>query len=805
MGDFNICMLQDNNYSRDFVNRMHTHLLFPTILEPTRVATVLRNGVYHTTETLIDNVFINKQIQYKSGLLHLSISDHYPIFISVSQIANTQTNTNNLIRFRNINNNSIASFNSELETLFENTIKYMDDAARAFTFFYTKLNELYEKHFPVITKPARKKELINPWVTPALTKCISIRYKLGRLANKGRIDKEIYKRFRNRVTMELRKAKSSFYSTKFSVCKGDMKKTWGTINETIRKRKLNSKISLLEDDNIINDTVIPNKFCNYFTNIAEKLVGDIPVGQTNPVSFLRNRNNNSFFVSPITTTEIGNAISDLKDNGCGLYKLATKVLIAIKPTLCKILEYIFNLCINLGYFPKELKIGCLTPVFKKGDKLNVENYRPICSLSPLSKIFERIIYDKMIIFINKNKILSDTQFGFRKNMSTETALMKFMDYIHSGLSSKHYVGTVFMDLSKAFNVMNHEILKQKLDHYGFRGIFLDFMMQFIQDRRYFVNVNGLNSDIRNVNIGVPQGSTLGPLLFLIYVNDMKNSSSILKFIQFADDTTVLFSCSNFDLLKSTLETEGNKVIEWLIANKLLINLTKTQSMMFTFRRNRPLLSINLNDNVIYEQDIVTFLGVVIDNKLNWKSHISHICSKVSKSIAIIRLLKFIFPKEVLKMLYMSLIYSYLNYCNLIWGSAEDGIIQPLFILQKKAIRIVNKSHYLDHTSPIFKSLETLTIFQIFDLNCYLFAFKCINCNMFPYYKMKISQILNVHTYNTRNNDNYRTTERARLRIIQRSYLYKGIDIWNSLDSWKRDYCSLSGFKKKMKSHLINNL
>ena len=198
----------------------------------------------------------------------------------------------------------------------------------------------------------------------------------------------------------------------------------------------------------------------------------------------------------------------------------------------------------------------------------------------------------MIIFINKNKILSDTQFGFRKNMGTETALMKFMDYIHSGLSSKHYVGTVFMDLSKAFDVMNHEILKQKLDHYGFRGIFLDFMMQFIQDRRYFVNVNGLNSDIRNVNIGVPQGSTLGPLLFLIYVNDMKNSSSILKFIQFADDTTVLFSCPKFDLLKSTLETEGNKVIEWLIANKLLINLTKTQSMMFTFRRNRPLLSIN---------------------------------------------------------------------------------------------------------------------------------------------------------------------------------------------------------------------
>ena len=170
-----------------------------------------------------------------------------------------------------------------------------------------------------------------------------------------------------------------------------------------------------------------------------------------------------------------------------------------------------------------------------------------------------------------------------------------------------------------------------------------------------------------------------------------------------------------------------------------------------------------------------------------------------------RILKFIFPKEILKVLYMSLIYSYLNYCNLIWGSAESGIIQPLFILQKKAIRIINKSHYLDHTSPIFKSLETLTIFQIFDFesNCLLFAFKCINCNSFPYYRRKISQNLNVHTHNTRCSYNYRINKRARLRIIQRSYLHKGISLWNSLDSCIKDYYSISTFKKKIKSYLLD--
>ena len=330
-------------------------------------------------------------------------------------------------------------------------------------------------------------------------------------------------------------------------------------------------------------------------------------------------------------------------------------------------------------------------------------------------------------------------------------------------------------------------------------------MTFVRDRRYFVNVNGLNSDICNVNIGVPQGSTLGPLLFLIYINDMKNSSSILKFIQFADDTTILFSCSDFNQLKLTLETEGNKVIEWLIANKLLINLNKTQSMMFTFKRNRQLLSLNLNDITIVEQENVTFLGIVIDNKLNWKAHISHICSKVSKSIAIIRLLRFIFPKQILKMLYMSLIHSYLNYCNLIWGSAEDGIIKPLFILQKKAIRIINKSHYLDHTSPIFKSLEILTVYQMFDLNCSVFVFKCLNFHMFPYYREKISQNQNVHNYNTRYKDNYRSNVIVKLRILQRSFLYNGIDLWNSLGNWKQTIYSISTFKKKIKSHLIDTV
>ena len=218
-------------------------------------------------------------------------------------------------------------------------------------------------------------------------------------------------------------------------------------------------------------------------------------------------------MSPIVSQEIESAIMNLKDNGGGVYKVSTLVLKEVKSTISIILSTIFNLCIEYGYFPDELKIGCISPVYKKGDKTSISSYRPICSLSLFSKIFERIIYDRMIHFIDKNKIFSKSQFGFRKNVSTETALINFIDFVHKGLTDKQNVGAVFMDLSKAFDVMNHDILEVKLKHYGFRGNILNLIMNFTRNRKYFVNINELNSEIRTVNIGVPQGSTLGPLLF----------------------------------------------------------------------------------------------------------------------------------------------------------------------------------------------------------------------------------------------------------------------------------------------------
>ena len=208
-------------------------------------------------------------------------------------------------------------------------------------------------------------------------------------------------------------------------------------------------------------------------------------------------------------------------------------------------------------------------------------------------------------------------------------------------------------------------------------------MDFLNNRKYFVCVNGRSSETHISNIGVPQGSTLGPLLFLIYINDIINSSKILKFILFADDTTIMYTHKNIDELNDILTNEIINVLNWFAANKLLLNLSKTQTMLFSNKRGNPKLKLNIHDINLEEKEVVTFLGIEIDNKLLWTSHIKLICSKISKSIGILRLLRHSFPNYILKMIYMSLIYSYINYCNVVWGSAYSNHLNPLVVLQKR--------------------------------------------------------------------------------------------------------------------------
>ena len=461
LGDFNINFLTNDEYKNSFELCLQSNYLVPTILAPTRIATkTLQNGQQVTTKTLIDNVFINPNITHQSGLIETFISDHFPIYTSINEIK-FDRESKKVIKYRLETENSKRKFRLAIIRSHMDNNQY-DNAKEDFTNFNETFNKLYNRYFPIFTKTITPKDEAKPWISDILLNQMKIRDKLYKLATRNVIDIKIYKDFRNILTNRIRRAKANYYEDEFRKTSLNIKKTWMTINSVIRKNKHKQNIQILNEDGTkVPDSEVPTKFVNYFTSIATNLTNQLPSSNIDPLQFLRNRNPNSFVFFPTNNDEIKNVINDLKDNGIGLNKISNSVLKYSIDAISPILTRIINRCIQQGYFPCELKTGCITPIHKNGSKTSIKNFRPVCSLSSFSKIIEKVVYNRMINFIDKHNILSSKQFGFRKKMGTDTALANYMDYILSGFREFKYTISIFMDLSKAFDVLNHTILKKK--------------------------------------------------------------------------------------------------------------------------------------------------------------------------------------------------------------------------------------------------------------------------------------------------------------------------------------------------------
>ena len=338
--------------------------------------------------------------------------------------------------------------------------------------------------------------------------------------------------------------------------------------------------------------------------------------------------------------------------------------------------------------------------------------------------------------------------------------------------------------------------------YGIRGVIYDLFKSYLLDRTQYVVIDGNTSETRTFNCGVPQGSILGPLLFLIYINDLCNTSSLLKYILFADDTSVYMTHNDIGILEILFNEEIDKITNWLKCNKLSVNISKTNYTIFTNKcLNNTHISIKLAGCQIVCESSLKFLGIIIDNKLTWKNHINVICNKISKGIGVMYKLHML-PIHILKMIYNAIVVPYLNYANIAWGNAADVYLSRLLKLQKRAIRIVNHDLFLAHTMPIFYSLKLLTFYDIYKYQLGVFMFLCYN-------KILPSCILNyftlnltIHSYVTRNAQKFHLPK-VRTSLSHKSLLFQGPLLWNSLPDDIRESKSLNVFKMKYKQYLIN--
>ena len=355
------------------------------------------------------------------------------------------------------------------------------------------------------------------------------------------------------------------------------------------------------------------------------------------------------------------------------------------------LSYIFNLTFTTGKIPDDLKVALVTPVYKASEENIYSNYRPISVLPCFSKILEKLMYKSLIDYIHKNWILTDCQYGFRSNVSTNYAIIELVDKITKAIENNEFTVGIFLDLSKAFDTVNHDILLSKLYFYGIRGSCHAWIKDYLSNRKQIVKYNQIRSSERLISCGVPQESVLGPLLFLIYINDLINSTTKLFTILFADDTNMFCSGKDMHELETTVNSELAQVQEWLTLNQLTLNIKKTNFIIFKSHKKllRRDLRLTLNGTVLQRVEDSKFLGIVIDQHLTWKNHIDYITKRILRIRGLLCRIRFYVNQTHLKMLYNSLIYPYLHYGNIVWANNYPKRLDTLFKLQKKSIENYN--------------------------------------------------------------------------------------------------------------------
>jgi hypothetical protein len=723
MGDFNYDLLKFELHEKTklLLENSFTNGFLELISIPTRIT--------NTSATLIDHVYTNDvKNKFESLVIVSDISDHFPI----CHIIHDKEKVSNpaFVRTQNFNAEKVAAFKEELSSVNWNSVISQDDTQSSYDNFYEIFNGLYTHHFPIkIVKFNKDIHKVEPFMSNGIFKSRKTKFKLAEL--KLRFPTEaniaISNQYRKCYDKVIRAAKK---------IRNNLRKTWDILREAIRKK--NDKSSLINE--IYSDGTffsksqdISNKFNEYFTSVANNITNNLNPSDRDCTYYLTESNSN-FLFDQINSHDLVKIVSGLESKASqDMFGLSNNLIKKVIDNIAYPLTHIFNLSLQSGVIPNELKMAKVIPIFKLNSKdaellSDMSNYRPISLLSIFSKILEKLVALKLTDYLNANNLLYKHQYGFQKQKSTVQPIIHLLNEVVKNSNDKLISIGVFCDLKKAFDCCSHRILLVKLAKLGIKNRELKWFENYLSNRQQFVSVNNENSSMRYISKGVPQGSILGPLLFLIYINDLAKCTNLFTLL-FADDTTFLISGKNLDETIELLNIELKKISYWFRTNELSLHPSKTQFIIFSkndenHNFNDINIVVNHNNENQNNVDLITklscvninndtpaikFLGVHLDPKLNFKYHIDKIHSKISRSLYAINTAKHLIDKTALKTLYNSLIHSHLNYCIPIWGSAPKSHLIKLELQQKKAIRIITNSNYNAHTVPLFKSLEILPV------------------------------------------------------------------------------------------------
>lgn len=764
-GDLNINFDDEHSeVTRKLYNLFLSFNLEMYVNEPTRVTT--------HSQTKIDYVCSNfspKGVFVDCTVIPVGISDHNAVMADFELVVNRppKTKIGRLFSKKNYQNfTNVCSSLSWLSVL---------NAESPFDDFHRQITNTFVKCFPL---QKIKKKNKKSWITRG------IRVSSGNFRSLQMIrkftDNPLFLVYFNKYKSIYRNlieiAKQKFYQKKLKSSSNITRENWKIINELTGK---NSRVTSKTDLN-------PNDLNDFYCTIAQKLQQDLEC-HVDPISYLSNAMIDDTFV--LETTNMGEVLDSLNEiknkKSSGYDDMSGNLLKALPDSALYVLAECINISFLTGSFPRCLKRAVVIPLHKGGELDEPSNYRPISLLSTFSKIVEKLVKKRMLNYFDKHHILSSTQFGFLPSKSTNDAMFNVFEQIYTGLNEGEVVATVFCDFSKAFDCVNHSIMLKKLEIYGFRGVAHMWFESYFNDREQIVRVGNNESLALPLKNGVPQGSVLGPILFLLYLNDINNLPIRAKLTSFADDITLSWRGKNVVHLKTIIAEDLTIVKKWCDSNLLCFNSKKTNILTFKFEFNDLILGTHPIEN----RTNYRVLGVNIDSQLKFTGHVTNLNRKLASGCYAVRIIVNELGFDTAKLVYYSMVESHIRYGISFWGNCSDGLFESVFVLQKRAIRYLCKAKYRQHCKPFFIQHRILTVSSMFILET--------ACLMHKYHYMSLN---NFRSYSTRQQLQIRTPI-PRSAMTHNSIVFRSKQIFNHLPLRLREIDSLRKFRLEVKGLL----
>ena len=759
----------------------------------TQINTTIPTRSTNHSKTLVDHTLSNCTQRIESHeVFDCGLSDHS---MNCLILKSDSTPFSRIVRFRDYNSVNVDDFKSDLANQPWETILNFENVNDAVETWHKLFIDVIDKHIPIRTK--RSKQRFTPWMNPDLYKLMKDRDKTKRKALKTKDENMMsqYRLLRNKVTLEVRKAKRKYFTDKFSNMRVDPRKTWKVLKSVISDNKSDSSIC---DTSVSRDKA--EEFNSFFSDIGTTLADKIP---TTTHSFDNNVILNSTFnFTSICQTETLKLIKGLKNKkSTGLDGIPVSILKLSAAEISPSLTYLINKSLKDGEFPRSWKAAKVVPIHKSGDKSSPGNFRPISLLPCVSKILERVVQHQLLNYLNDNDILCRQQSGFRPLHSTTSTLITVTDDWLKAMDNSKYTGAVFIDLRKAFDTVDHSILIKKMHNIGINNTACEWFRSYLTGRTCQTLINESLSSTRVLSCGVPQGSILGPLLFILYVNDLSKviKSSNLKL--YADDTVLYYSDTTVHEIESTLNSDLHILNNWMNGNKLSINYDKTVCMLIGSRHmlsKENCLNVNLGTTKIKQVNNVKYLGVICDDQIKWNTHIDKMVKKIGQMVGFLGRLRIFLNESILKLIYKSIILPHFDYGDFIYGSASKYLTERLQKLQNRAGRLILHIHRTSHTSnsEIHNALDWNTLNDRRNKHLLIYMFKSLN-RMTPSYisdRFKTS----THRYNLRFGDRI-CTPKPRTESLKRTFQYRGAQCYNTLPATTRSATTLNAFRNQLDS------